>query len=96
MPQIVTTGSTKQIVVSNASGSGTSGVSPSVSGSAGSVVHLVKTSTGLVRPIKFFSTGTVGQQQHISVSPKNISVHTPQGSTFTISFLGKFGVTDKK
>ncbi|KAL5965845.1 Host cell factor 1 [Taenia solium] len=87
-PQIIAAGTAKQIVTSNAGassgiavGSVPSSVTPGGSGSAGSVVHLVKTPTGLIRPIKFLSpANAIGQQQHINVSPKTISIHTPQGS----------------
>lgn len=87
--QIIAAGTAKQIVTSNASASSgiavssvSSSVTPSGSASTGSVVHLVKTPTGLIRPIKFLSpANTIGQQQHISVSSKTISIHAPQGKS---------------
>ncbi|EUB63789.1 Host cell factor 1 [Echinococcus granulosus] len=104
-PQIIAAGTAKQIVTSNASGSSgitlssvTSSATPSGSGSTGPVVHLVKTPTGLIRPIKFLSpANAVGQQQHIGVSPKTISIHAPQGSnpkvikTFPANVIQKSG-----
>ncbi|VDM20416.1 unnamed protein product, partial [Hydatigera taeniaeformis] len=86
--QILAAGTAKQIVTPSASApsgitvsSVTSSATAGGSGSTGSVVHLVKTPTGLIRPIKFLSpANAVGSQQHINVSSKTISIHTPQGS----------------
>uniref|UniRef100_A0A0X3NKA8 Host cell factor Kelch-repeats domain-containing protein n=1 Tax=Schistocephalus solidus TaxID=70667 RepID=A0A0X3NKA8_SCHSO len=43
----------------------------------GSVVHLVKTPTGLIRPIKFVSTSTASSAQQLSVGSKTVSVQSP-------------------
>ncbi|VDD74692.1 unnamed protein product [Mesocestoides corti] len=87
-PQIITGSSAKQIVTTNTSATGgltvgsvTSATTPSGPSAASSVVHLVKTPTGLIRPIKFLSpSNTLGQQQQLNVSAKTISVHTSQGN----------------
>ncbi|KAM7540951.1 hypothetical protein Aperf_G00000034005 [Anoplocephala perfoliata] len=78
-PQIIASGAIKP--TSSASpagaitvGSITSGTPTSTAGSAGSVVHLVKTPSGLIRPIKLLPTSNATGQ------PKTISVHAPQGS----------------
>nr|VZI23635.1 unnamed protein product [Spirometra erinaceieuropaei] len=46
----------------------------------GSVVHLVKTPTGLIRPIKFVSTSTASSAQQLNVGTKTISVQSPIGT----------------